>query len=58
VKAIFKLINTRSVESSIEVYNFPANMRYANRPFENLVPNQGGFFWPGSEYKAYNQNQP
>lgn len=58
VKAIFKLINTRSVESSIEVYNFPSNMRYANRPFENLVPNQGGFFWPGSEYKAYNQNQP
>ena len=40
-----------------DLFSFPANMKYYNRGFENLVPNQGGFMWPGSQYQYVHISQ-
>ena len=48
--SILKIISaTRG--GNVEIFSFPANMRFFNKTPEHLVPNQGGFMWPGSQYQ-------
>lgn len=48
--SIFKIISA-SRGGNVEIFSFPANMRFFNKTPEHLVPNQGGFMWPGSQYQ-------
>ena len=47
---IFKIVSATRGGGNVEIFSFPANMRFLNKTPEHLVPNQGGFFWPGSIY--------
>ena len=48
--SIFKIVSA-SRGGNVEIFSFPANMRFFNKTPEHLVPNQGGFMWPGSQYR-------
>ena len=55
--SIFKIVSA-SRGGNVEIFSFPANMRFFNtKTPEHLVPNQGGFMWPGSQYKYLVQTE-
>nr|YP_010455902.1 hypothetical protein RF1 [Tetraselmis marina]YP_010455907.1 hypothetical protein RF1 [Tetraselmis marina]UUA64578.1 hypothetical protein RF1 [Tetraselmis marina]UUA64583.1 hypothetical protein RF1 [Tetraselmis marina] len=35
---------------NLEVFSFPANMRFFGKVPDRLAPNQGGLVWPGADY--------
>ena len=54
VFAVYKLTNPvlpSEQKPMVEIFSYPANMRYLTKIPDNLIPNQGGFVWPGSQYK-------
>lgn len=56
VMAIYKLGAKAKNDENVQVFCFPANIRYLNKIPEHLVPNQGGFVWPGTQYKQAKTN--
>ena len=54
--SILKIVSA-SRGGNVEILSFPANMRFFNKTPEHLVPNQGGFMWPGSQYKYLVQTE-